>query len=69
VDEIPSSFDDPYFSRFLGFSLSEFSSVLPILLVGASSVKRTQKPLGAHQPVWLSQVKENTALIGPIYVS
>ncbi len=58
-----------YVSRFLGSNLSEFSSVLPILLVGAGLVKRMRKPLGAHQSVRLSQVKENTALIGPIYVS
>jgi hypothetical protein len=29
--------------------------------LGAGSDERTQTPLGAHQSVWLSQVKENTA--------
>jgi hypothetical protein len=28
---------------------------------GAGSDERTRTPLGAHQSVWLSQVKENTA--------
>ncbi len=46
---------------FSGSILFNFVSVLSSFLVCAGLNKRTQKPLGAHQKIRVSQVKENTA--------